>query len=496
MTTDRDERSVRIAKMQKLRENGINPYPEKFDKTHTLAECPGLPEGTPVKIAGRIVLSRDMGKIIFAHLLDETGKLQIALSIDHSGQEQLDFFLTYFDLGDFIGVEGERFTTKKGEASILVKKVTFLGKALRPLPEKFHGLQDKETKYRQRYLDLITDDETRRRFQFRGRFIKALRDFYEQEGFVEVETSILCNSPSGALAKPFSTHHNSLDLDVFLRIALEIPLKELVIGGYEKVFEIGKCFRNEGMDPSHLQEFTMLEHYAAYWNYEDNMRFTEKMFAYLLEKVTGSLKVMIPDHDGNLKEVDFTPPWPIVTMRDLIKTDSGIDINEIENVEALRRVIREKGIDVEEMGNLEYGNLVDSLYKKVSRPKLVGPMFMIGHPIELSPLARKNDDNPRIVDRFQLVVNGWEIVNAYSELVDPIDQEERFDQQSKAREGGDAEAHVKDSDYVKAMEYGMPPISGWGMGIDRIVALLTQQGNLRDVVLFPLLRPLQEEEEG
>jgi lysyl-tRNA synthetase class 2 len=489
MPSEQDERLSRLQKIENLKKQGIAVYPDRFDKQLSLQACKEQPDGSMVKTAGRLMLIRDMGKIIFAHIKDDTDKMQIAFKEDVLGKDHMKILLKDIDIGDFLGIEGERFETKTGEKTILVKQWTFLGKALRPLPDKWHGIQDKELKYRQRYLDLMMGDETKERFLFRSKFIKALRDFYEQEGFTEVETSILGNTASGALARPFKTHHNALDTDVYLRIALETPQKELIVGGFEKTFEIGKCFRNEGMDPSHLQEFTMVEHYAAYWNYENNMRFTEKMFSSLLTKLLGTPIIKIPDRNGEIREVDFTPPYKVVTMRDLLLKDSGIDIKNLVTTEELRTTIKGKKIIIEDMEKLEYGNLVDALYKKVSRPNMVGPLFLIEHPIELSPLARRNDKNPKIVDRFQLVVNGWELVNAYSELVDPVDQKQRFEDQATAQKKGDAEAHGKDDEYIKSMEYGMPPISGWGMGIDRIVSLLTGQINLRDIVLFPLMRP-------
>ena len=481
-----DEYKTRLEKLKKLREQGINPYPEKFEKLQSITEVLKLKLGSKIKTAGRILTIREMGKICFCHILDSSGRLQIVLK-----QEDIDLkkFLKIFDPGDFIGVEGEVFKTQKGETSILVKKYTFLGKALRPLPEKWHCLQDQELKYRQRYLDLISSPETYQRFLFRSNFIKLLREFYGANGFTEVQTPVLSNTASGALAKPFSTHHNSLDLDVYLRIALETFQKECIVGGFERVFEIGPCFRNEWMDPSHLQEFTMCEHYAAYWNFEDNMKFTEEMFFYLLKKIFGKTKVSIKDRKGNLVEIDFKPPWPKISFSQLIKKDCGIDIDKLTTVEALRKEIKAKKINLEDLNRLEQGNLIDALYKTVSRDKIIQPTFLISHPIDLSPLARRNDKNPNIVDRFQLVVNGWEIVNAYSELVDPVDQKERFANQAKAKAKGDVEAHGKDDEYIKALEHGAPPISGWGMGVDRIVTLLTQQDNLRDVVLFPLLRP-------
>lgn len=481
-----DEYKTRLEKLKKLREQGINPYPDQFAKLQSIAEVLKLPEGEKVKTAGRLLTIREMGKICFCHVQDSSAKMQIVLK-----QDDLDLkkFLKIFDPADFVGIEGEVFKTKKGELSILVKKYQLLGKTLRPLPEKFHGLKDQEAIYRQRYLDLISNRESFERFLFRSEFVKALREFYWSQGFTEVETPILTNTASGALAKPFTTHYNALDLDVYLRIAPETYLKECIIGGFEKVFEVGRCFRNEGMDPSHLQDFTMTEHYAAYWNFEDNMKFTEEMFSYLLKKLFGSLKVEIKDRQGKNYEIDFTPPWPKVSFAQLIKKDCGIDIDKFATADKLRAEIKKKKIAIENIAKLERGNLIDELYKTVSRDKIIQPTFLISHPLDLSPLARRNDKNPGIVDRFQLIVNTWEIINAYSELVDPVDQAERFESQSKAKAGGDEDAHGKDDEYVKALEHGAPPISGWGMGVDRIVTLLTQQDNLRDVVLFPLLKP-------
>jgi len=486
---DHDEKKMRLERLENIKKSGINAYPDQFDKKQSLFEAKESKEGTEVKTAGRILTIRAMGKIAFCHLMDETGRLQIVLNINEIGEEKFKWFNDHFDLGDFIGVEGEIFTTKAGELSVLVKKYEFLGKALLPLPEKFHGLKDEEIIYRERYLDLATNEESFTRFKLRSDIVKSLREFYWSRGFTEIETPILCNNASGAAAKPFITHHNAIDLDVYLRIAPEIYLKEAIIGGFDKVFEIGRCFRNEGMDPSHLQDFTMVEHYAAYWNYEDNMKFAEEMICHILKKYFGGYKIEIMDRAGKLKEVDFTPPWPRKTMRELIKKDSGIDFDDHKDADSLRQAIKKKKIEIEDIGKLGRGSLIDGLYKAVSRDKLISPTFLIQHSLDLSPLARRNDDNPDIVDRFQLVVNTWELCNAYSELVDPIDQKARFESQSSAKEAGDEEAHGKDDEFVTALEHGAPPISGYGMGIDRLVALLTKQPNLRDVVLFPLLRP-------
>ncbi|MEK7590589.1 MAG: lysine--tRNA ligase [Patescibacteria group bacterium] len=483
--------SVRLEKAAKLRALKKQPYAAKFERSHMLDTARAAKEETNITAAGRIMLRRDMGKLTFATIQDHTGRLQIVLKKDQVGEEAYKEFLTLTDLGDIIGVTGTRFNTQKGEPSILVTEWTMLTKALRAPPEKWHGLSDRETAYRQRYLDTMSNRETFDRMIFRSNFIKALREFYWKELFIEVEIPVLVNAASGALATPFSTHHHALDLDVYLRIALETHQKECLVGGFDRTFSIGPVFRNEGMDPSHLQEFTMCEHYAAYWDYEQNMDFTEKMFHELQKTVLGFSKEMkIPGRDGSLHNVTFGGKWPRLSIRDLIKKDAGIDFEKYETADELRKAIKEKKIQLDlDIAKLGRGTLIDQLYKKVSRPKLIAPTFVIEHPIDLSPLARRNDKNPGITDRFQLVVGGWEIVNAYSELVDPADQAKRFDDQAEAHAKGDSEAHRKDDEFVQALEYGCPPCSGWGMGVDRIVALLTQQSNLKDVVLFPLMKP-------
>jgi len=489
-----DEKKDRLRRLELLKENGILPYKDKFIKKDNIKDIPEMSIGTKVKTAGRLMLIREMGKLTFAHIQDYSGKMQIVLKDGTIPTDKYKLLLKVIDIGDFIGVEGEVFKTQKGEISILVEKYEFLSKALRPLPDKWHGLKDVELKYRKRYLDLLMNKDTQDRFKFRSDFIWELRKFYRENGFEEIDTPVLCNTPSGAMAKPFKTHHNALDTDIFLRIAPEIYLKEAIIGGYEKIFEVARSFRNEGMDPSHLQDFTMVEHYCAFWDFEMNMDFTEKMLTGIISKLKGTLKLKIINRKGEEMEVDFSAPWERLTFSEVIKRDSGIDIDEFPDVESLKKEIKNKKIEIEDIDKLGKGNLIDALYKEVSRAKIVNPTFLIKHPIDLSPLARKNDENPLIVDRFQLVVNGWEIVNSYSELIDPIDQRARFAQQSKAREAGDEEALLKDDEYIEAMEYGMPPISGWGMGIERIVALLTEQSNLRDVVLFPLMRPADGED--
>jgi lysyl-tRNA synthetase class 2 len=486
-----DELQARQKKLNAIRDSGINPYPDKFERTHSLIEAKQSANRTKVKVAGRIMTMRDMGKLCFCHLLDNSGKMQIALKADDIGQEQYDFFVKNFDLGDFLGLTGEVFTTHKGEISVLVKNYQMLAKALRPLPEKWHGLQDEELKYRERYLDLVMNQETKDRFIKRSAIIKNIREFLESKGFLEVETPVLMTKASGAIAKPFITHHNALDLDVYLRIAPETYLKRAIIGGFEKVFEFARCFRNEGMDPSHLQDFTMLEFYQAYANFHDLMRLTEELMRNLIIKIFNTSEIEIIGRGGEKRMIDFSSAWPVITLRDLIIKDAKIDIDEFATAEKLLKEIKKKKIkiDIINLDSASRSKLIDELYKTASRPKLVGPLFLISHPIDLSPLARKNDDNPKIADRFQLIVNGWEIVNAYSELVDPIDQQKRFLEQAEAKEAGDEEALDIDEDYLLAMEHGMPPIAGWGMGIDRLVTILTGQDNLKDSVLFPLMKP-------
>lgn len=483
------ERENRLQKLARIREQGIRPYPARFDKNDELAALVSRELGSSIQLAGRIVRFRQMGKITFAHLQDASGQGQVIFQRDGIGEEQYKTVTKLLDIGDFIGVSGEVYKTKTGEMSCMVKQWQFLGKALLPLPEKYKGLKDTETLYRKRYLDLIANQDSRERFFFRSNLIRAIREFYWSEGFHEVETPSLMHKATGAAARPYCTHNNALDIDVVLRISHELPLKELIVGGFERIFELGKAFRNEGHDPSHLPEHTHLEHYVAYWSFEDNIRFTERMFNFLFERLKLSPRVKVKDRDGAEHEVDFTTPWPRVNFIEMVTRDSGLDIMSYRDADALRRDIKAKGLVFEEMDKMGLSTLVDNLYKKISRPKLINPTVLFHYPKILQPLARINDDDANVVDQFQLVVNGWEIVKAYSELVDPIDQRERFMEQGKARAAGDDEAMEVDEDYLTSMEHGMPPISGWGMGVDRLIALLTGRENLRDIVLFPLMRP-------
>lgn len=481
-------REERIELINQLREEGINPYPDRFERTHRPSEVQELEEGTTgVRTAGRVIAIRKMGKLSFAHLQDVDGKIQVAFAANDLGKARYDFFKKNIDIGDFLGVEGEIFHTKTGEKTIKIASFALLAKALHTLPEKWHGLADLESCYRQRYLDLIMNEASRQRFRLRAQIIREIRTFLEESDFVEVETPILQSKPSGALAKPFITHHNAMDIDVYMRIAPETYLKRLIVGGFDRIYEFARCFRNEGISTAHLQEFLMLEYYAAYWNYADNMDFTERMLTRVVERAIGGLRFT---YQG--QEVDFSPPWPRKTMRELVLEYAGIDIDAARDRESLLQAMKEKEIvlhDVE-VDALGWGALVDALYKKTCRPNLIAPVFLTAHPKELSPLARANDENPEVTDRFQLVTAGLEIVNAYSELVDPVDQRERMSAQQALREAGDDEAMPFDEDYIRCMEYGMPPISGWGMGIDRFVALLSDEENIKNTVFFPLMRPL------
>ncbi len=479
-----------IIRREKIK-NIKQPYPERYEINYELCDASELEDGvTDVRVAGRIILMRKMGKMSFLTIGDIKGKIQISVKLDMIGEEAYQEFKSNYDLGDFIGVSGEVFTTHTGEKTIRADSITFLGKALRPLPEKFHGVEDIETIYRERYLDLIMNDEAKMRFLFRSKFIREIRNYLDEAGYVEIETPILNNKASGATATPFTTHHKALDIDLYLRIAPETYLKRAIVGGFTKVFEIARCFRNEGIDATHLQDFTMIEGYCAYYNYEDNMKFLREMLQHIIMKLFGTLVITVGD-----REVDLSGEWESVSFRDLILRYSDIDIAVYNTKEKLLEKIKLDNIEIDSEVPLEalgYGNLVDQLYKKVARVHVVNPIFLTEHPTSLSPLARANDNDPSISDRFQLVINGAEIINAYSELVDPLEQERRLEEQAKLNALGDEEAMPMDSDYILAMESGMPPISGWGIGIDRVVQLLTNSKNIKDVILFPLMRPTND----
>ena len=433
-----EQELVRREKIDKIREF-CNPYPERFEVTHSLKEASLLEDETKnVSVAGRIVFMRKMGKMSFLKVRDVERDLQISIKIDLVGEENYEFFKSNIDVGDFIGAVGEIFTTHTGEKTLRADQFVFLGKALKPLPEKFHGLTDLEACYRQRYVDLIMNQDTRNRFMVRVKFIRELRNYLDNLGYMEIETPILNNKASGATARPFKSHHNALDLDVYLRIAPETYLKRAVVAGIPKVYEVARCFRNEGMDASHLQDFTMVEGYQAYFNYEDNMKLIQHMLQTIIMNIFGTLKITFGD-----KEIDLSGDWGRVTFRELLMKYANIDIDIDNTKEKLLSKILEEKIEVESetpLENLGFGNLVDVLYNKVARPHMLGPVYLTEHPTSLSPLARSNDDRPEISDRFQLVINGAEIVNGYSELVDPQEQERRLLEQASLKAAGDVQA--------------------------------------------------------
>lgn len=485
-----EQELVRREKVKKIKDF-CNPYPERYEITHSLKEASTLADETKdVAVAGRIVFMRKMGKLSFVKLRDIESDLQVSIKVDLIGEDKYEFFKNSVDIGDFIGVKGEIFTTHTEEKTLRVESFEFLGKALKPLPEKFHGLTDPELCYRNRYVDIIMNEETRSRFLTRFKFIKELRNYLDNLGYYEIETPILNNKASGAVARPFMSHHNALDLDVYLRIAPETYMKRAVVAGIPKVYEIARCFRNEGMDATHLQDFTMIECYQAYYNHNDNMILIQNMLQTIIKNIFGTLTIKVGD-----KEIDLSGNWEKVSFRKLIIKYANIDIIEYDTKEKLLEKIKSEKIEIESETPIEklgFGNLVDYLYKKVARPHMLGPVYLTEHPTSLSPLARVNDEKKEITDRFQLVINGAEIVNGYSELVDPIEQERRLLDQAELKESGDEEAMEMDYDYIGAMEYGMPPISGWGMGIDRIIQLLTSSENIKDVIMFPLMRPLDK----
>ena len=449
-----------------------------FDVTHLSGEVPDLAEEERVRVAGRIVLFRGFGKLAFAHLQDRRGRVQVAFTLDELGEEGMAR-AKEIALGDIVGVDGVRWTTKKGEPTVRVKTFEVLQKTRTGFPDKWVGVTDVETKYRKRYLDLALDPDARGRFLRRTWIVDAVREVMARHDVLEVETPVLQPQASGASARPFVTHHNALDVELYLRIAPETYLKRLVAGQFDRVYEIARCFRNEGVDPSHLQEFTMLEWYCAYWDYTDNMAFTQRLLEAAAIAATGSATVT---HQG--RDLDFAGEWPVVDYRTAVREESGIDLAAIRDVDALAAAMRERDIEVPETEEVSYARLADALYKRTVRPKLQDPCFLVGHPAELVPLARRNAEDPAKLDMFQVVANGWELAKGYSELTDPEEQRARLLEQA----GGDDEAMALEDDFIEAMAFGMPPMSGVGVGIDRLTALLTDAPTLRDVVLFPQMR--------
>ncbi len=478
------EIEIRRQKIEDLRKAGEIPYKEKFERTCTISEARGK-LGEHVKIAGRIVFRRIMGKFGFCQIRDIYDKIQISVGRNEFSEEDYNFYKKMIDIGDFIGVDGEVYETQTGEVTVKAEKITLLSKTLRPLPEKFHGVVDTEIKYRQRYLDLITNEDSRKIFLTRSKAVSFIRRFLEENGFIEVETPILQTSVSGASAKPFFTHHNALDIECNLRIATECHLKQCIGAGIDRVFELGKDFRNEGIDPSHLQEFTQVEWYASYWNYENNIAFFHDMLIKLMKECLGTTKI---SYQG--QEIEFDGEWPkidyVARMREIL----GCDFLDIDDVDALKKIIVERKLfsygELEECKTVR--TLIDYVYKRKIRADIVNPTILYNYPASLIPLARRNDKDDRIIDVFQVVAGGAELVKAYSELVDPIVQRKTLELQLQEKMAGDEETMDVDEDFLLAMEHGMPPISGLGFGIDRFLQFIFDRPNIRDVVLFPLMK--------
>ncbi|WP_026673650.1 lysine--tRNA ligase [Alkalihalobacterium bogoriense] len=488
---------VRREKLKQMQDRGIDPFGGKFERTHTAKEMnvqfgdqskEQLDENeNHVTLAGRVMTKRGKGKAGFAHIQDLTGQIQIYVRKDAVGDEAYDIFDT-IDIGDIVGVSGVAFKTKVGELSIKVKTFTLLSKSLRPLPDKFHGLKDIEQRYRQRYVDLIVNPEVRDTFVVRSKILQSMRRYLDSRGYLEVETPTMHSIAGGASARPFITHHNALDMKLYMRIAIELHLKRLIVGGLEKVYEIGRVFRNEGVSTRHNPEFTMIELYEAYADYQDIMSLTEQLIAHIAQEVLGTTKVTYGDY-----EVDLQPEWKRLHMVDAIKEYAGVDFWQEMSDEEARKIAKEHKVPVKE--TMTYGHVVNEFFEHFVEEKLIQPTFIYGHPTAISPLAKKNPKDERFTDRFELFIVGREHANAFTELNDPIDQRGRFEDQLKEREQGDDEAHMMDEDFIEALEYGMPPTGGLGIGIDRLVMLLTNSPSIRDVLLFPQMRHRETTEE-
>jgi len=482
-----EQEIVRREKLDEIRKY-TNPYPERYEITNTLKDARTLDDGTKdVSIAGRIVFIRKMGKLSFLRIRDLEGDIQVQLKADTTDEKDYEFFKKLVDIGDFVGAKGEIITTQTGEKTLLASTLTFLGKALKPLPEKFHGLSDTELKYRQRYVDLISNEESRKVFLGRSKLYAFIHKYLGENGFLEVETPIMQNAVCGAAARPFYTHHNALDIELNLRIAPETYLKQCIAGGFNRVYEIAKCFRNEGMDTQHLQEFTQVEWYASYWNFEDNIKFYQNFIKSLLTELVGTTTI---EYQG--ETLDFGKEnWDRINYVEKLREILGFDFLEIEEPTELKNKIVEIGLftltDLEEYKSIS--QIIDFVYKKTIRENIKQPTIIYNYPAFLIPLARRNDEDNRIIDVFQVVACGTELCKAYSELVNPITQRENFEDQLRAKEQGDEETMELDESFMGAMEQGMPPISGLGFGIDRLLMLIYDQPSIRDVVLFPLMKP-------
>ncbi|MDA2491204.1 lysine--tRNA ligase [Bacillus cereus] len=489
-----DQLIVRREKLHNLREQGIDPFGKRFERTNSTTDLVSLygefskeeleEKEIAVSIAGRIMTKRGKGKAGFAHVQDLHGQVQIYVRKDAVGDDEYELFKTA-DLGDLVGIEGKVFKTNVGELSVKATGFTLLTKSLRPLPDKYHGLKDVEQRYRQRYLDLITSMESRETFITRSKIIREMRRYLDDNGYLEVETPMMHAIAGGASARPFTTHHNALDMELYMRIAIELHLKRLIVGGLEKVYEIGRVFRNEGVSTRHNPEFTMIELYEAYADYKDIMKLTEDMVAHIAKKVLGTTTIQYGDYEINLE-----PEWTRLHMVDAIKQYSGADFWNPMSVEEARELAKEHNVEIKD--TMEVGHIINEFFEQKVEDKLIQPTFIYGHPVEISPLAKKNDEDPRFTDRFELFIVAREHANAFTELNDPIDQKERFEAQLKEREQGNDEAHMMDDDYIEALEYGMPPTGGLGIGIDRLVMLLTNAPSIRDVLLFPAMRHKQD----
>lgn len=487
-----DQLQVRREKLQTLRDRNIEPFGGKFDRTHLSQELHETYDALTkeeieekeivVTVGGRIMTKRGKGKVGFAHLQDRKGQIQIYVRKDAVGEEDYETF-NNADLGDFIGVTGTLMKTNMGEVTVKPTSLTQLSKALRPLPDKYHGLTNVEQRYRQRYLDLISNPESYDRFIKRSQIIAEIRKYLNKEDYIEVETPTLHNIAGGAAARPFTTHHNALDMELYLRIALELHLKRLVVGGMERVYEIGRVFRNEGVDTTHNPEFTMLEVYTAYTDYEDVMDLTEGLIRTVAQNVLGTGKITYNETD-----IDLETTWKRIHMVDAIKEQTGVDFWQEMTAEEAREIAKQHNVPVE--AHSQFGHVVNEFFEMFVEETLIQPTFVYGHPVEISPLAKKNPEDPRFTDRFEVFIVQHEYGNAFSELNDPIDQRERFEQQMKEREQGNDEAHPIDEDFIESLEYGMPPTGGLGIGIDRLVMLLTDAQSIRDVLLFPTMRNL------
>ncbi len=483
-----EQQQQRLLKVERLRQQGIEPYPHRFRRTHTASqalEAFDQLQGQRITVAGRLRSIRIMGRASFAHIADGSGRIQLHFREDLLGGERYAFMRRFLDLGDIIGATGPLFRTKTGEITVEVREFTLLAKAINPPPEKWHGLTDIEKRYRQRYVDLMVNEHSRRVFTLRTELIRAIRGFLDAEGFLEVETPILQPIYGGAAARPFMTYHNALEQQLYLRIADELYLKRLVVGGFEKVYEIGKDFRNEGISTHHNPEFTMLELYQAYADYNDIMDLVERLISTVALQVLGTLQVT---YQG--RRLDLTPPWPRASLRELVARYSGIDYALYPHAEALREAALKAGVDVPP--GAHRGKIVDALMKRFVEDHLAGPIFVIDYPVELSPLAKRKPEDPTHVERFETYMAGMEVCNAFTELNDPLDQYERFRQQMEFRKEGDVEAHEMDEDFVNALMYGMPPTGGLGIGIDRLTMVFTDQPSIRDVILFPHMRPRKD----